>query len=204
MASYARNISSEAPLSPIRSDISGNDKRKIDDETLSSYLAKLKGLFIIDDLPSWNPNLRSKTAIRSTPTRHFIDPSIASASLGISPSDLLNGPHTLGLFFEDLAVRDLRIYADAIGSKVAHYSDADGLEVDAIVHKRNGDWGAMEIKLGSPEQIQKACSSLLSLKRKIDTNKLKSPSFLAVLTAAASASTNEDGIHIFPLTMLKN
>ena len=157
---------------------------------------------MISDLPAWNPNLRSKVAIRTTPTRHFIDPSIGAASLGISPDDLLNDMHTFGLFFEDLVVRDLQIYANAMRASVSHYRDGDGLECDAIIHKRNGDWGALEIKLGSPESVEKACKNLLSLKEKIDVDRFKAPSFLGVITGAGPAETREDGIHVFPITML--
>ena len=202
LMSYARNISSEAPLSIIRQDLSSNRGKKYDDETLNSYLEKLQNLFVISDLPAWNPNLRSKVAIRTTPTRHFIDPSIGAASLGISPDDLLNDMHTFGLFFEDLVVRDLQIYANAMRASVSHYRDGDGLECDAIIHKRNGDWGALEIKLGSPESVEKACKNLLSLKEKIDVDRFKAPSFLGVITGAGPAETREDGIHVFPITML--
>ncbi len=200
--SYARNISSEAPLSTIRKDLSSNRGKECDDETLSAYLEKLKNLFVISDLPAWNPNLRSKVAIRTTPTRHFIDPSLGAAALEISPNDLLNDPHTFGLFFEDLVVRDLQIYANAMKASVSHYRDGDGLECDAVIHKKNGDWGALEIKLGSPESVEQACKNLLSLQRKIDTENFKVPSFLGVITATGPAKTREDGIHVFPITML--
>lgn len=202
LKSYARNISSVAPLSVIRKDLSSRQGKNYDDETLSSYLEKLKSLFVISELPSWSPSLRSKTVIRTTPTRHFIDPSIGTASLGVSPDDLLNDPNTFGLFFEDLVVRDLRVYAGAIGASLSHYRDGDGLECDAIVRKRNGDWGALEIKLGSEDGIESACRSLLSLKKKIDTEKFKAPAFLGVVTATGSAKTRDDGIHVFPITML--
>lgn len=204
LKSYARNVSSEAPFSVIRENISSRQGKKLDDETLSEYLAKFKNLFVISDLPSWNPNLRSKTAIRTTPTRHFIDPSLGTAVLGISPNDLLNDLHTFGLFFEDLVIRDLRVYARAMGADVSHYRDANGLECDAIIHKRNGDWGALEIKLGDPESIEKACAGLLALKNKIDTDRFKGPSFLGVITATGLAMTRKDGIHIFPITALRN
>ena len=202
LMSYARNLSSEAPLTVIRSDLSSNRGKEYDDETLNSYLEKLKNLFVVSDLPAWNPNLRSKVAIRTTPTRHFIDSSLAAASLGVSPDDLLNDMHTFGLFFEDLVVRDLRVYANAMKASVSHYRDADGLECDAIVHKRNGDWGAIEVKLGGEESIEKACENLLSLKNKIDVDSFKAPSFLAVITGTGPAKTREDGIHVFPITML--
>ncbi len=141
-------------------------------------------------------------AIRTTPTRHFIDPSLGAAALEISPNDLLNDPHTFGLFFEDLVVRDLQIYANAMKANVSHYRDGDGLECDAVIHKKNGDWGALEIKLGSLESVEKTCKNLLSLQRKIDTENFKAPFFLGVINATSQAKTREDGIHVFPITML--
>ena len=204
LKSYARNISTEVAFTTLLKDINEHDGIKYDDETLTSYIEKFKNLFVIDDIESWNPNLRSETSIRTKPTRHFVDPSLATVALGISPDDLLNDFNTFGLFFEDLVVRDLKVYSQAINASVAHYRDNDGLECDAIIHKTNGDWGALEIKLGGKELIDKACSKLLALKNKIDYTRFKKPSFLAVITATGSAMTTKDGIHIIPITMLKD
>ncbi len=204
LKSYARNISSEAALTTLIKDINEHDGIKYDDETLISYIEKFKNLFVIDDIEAWNPNLRSEASIRSKPTRHFIDPSLAAVALGISSDDLLNDFNTFGLFFEDLVVRDLKIYSQSIDASISHYRDNSGLECDAIVHKRNGEWGAIEIKLGGKELIDKACANLEKLKNKIDYTRFKKPSFLAVITATGSAMTTKDGIHIIPITMLKN
>ncbi len=204
LKSYARNISSEAALTTLIKDINEHDGIKYDDETLISYIEKFKNLFVIDDIEAWKPNLRSEASIRSKPTRHFIDPSLAAVALGISSDDLLNDFNTFGLFFEDLVVRDLKIYSQSIDASISHYRDNSGLECDAIIHKRNGEWGAIEIKLGGKELIDKACANLEKLKNKIDYTRFKKPSFLAVITATGSAMTTKDGIHIIPITMLKN
>ena len=161
-------------------------------------------MFVIDDIEAWNPNLRSKALIRSKPTRHFIDPSLAAVALGISSDDLLNDFNTFEMFFQDLVVRDLKIYFQSIDASISHYRDNSGLECDAIIHKRSGEWGAIEIKLGGEELIDKACPNLLKLKTKIDYIRFKKPSFLAVITAVGAAMTTKDGIHIIPITMLKN
>lgn len=204
ISSYARNVSSESPISTIREDVSASRGKKYDDETISDYVDKFRKLFVISDLASWNTNIRSKVAIRTTPTRHFIDPSLAAAALGVSPNDLLNDFHSFGLFFEDLVIRDLRVYANVFGARVSHYRDASGLECDAIIHKKNGDWGAIEIKLGGNENIEKGAKNLLKLKNIIDTDKSKSPSFLAIITGTGPAYTRKDGVHVFPITMLRN
>ncbi len=204
LKSYARNISTEAAFTTLLKDINEHDGINYDDETLTSYIERFKNLFVIDDIEAWNPNLRSEASIRTKPTRHFVDPSLAAVVLGISPNDLLNDFNSFGLFFEDLVVRDLKVYSQAIDASVAHYRDNDGLECDAIIHKANGDWGAFEIKLGGQELIKQACSKLLALKKKIDYTRFKEPSFLAVITATGSSMTTEDGIHIIPITMLKD
>ena len=204
LKSYARNISTEVAFTTLLKDINEHDGINYDDETLTSYIERFKNLFVIDDIEAWNPNLRSEASIRTKPTRHFVDPSLAAVALGISPNDLLNDFNSFGLFFEDLVVRDLKVYSQAINASVAHYRDNDGLECDAIIHKANGDWGAFEIKLGGQELIKQACSKLLALKKKIDYTRFKEPSFLAVITATGSSMTTEDGIHIIPITMLKD
>lgn len=202
--SYARNVSSPTPYTTIIEDVKAQNGRKLDDETFSSYIQKIRELFLIKDVGAWNPNLRSKVSIRSTPVRQFIDPSLAAASLSLGPRDLLGDLHSFGLFFESLCIRDLRVYSQANRAEVSRYRDNDGLEVDAIVHKKNGDWGAIEIKLGGKDQIESAAKSLLRLKNKIDYSTYKAPSFLTILTATGNAYTREDGIHVFPITMLKD
>ena len=148
LRSYARNISTEAAVSTIVSDIRQSNERSMDTKTYDDYMEALKDLYIIEDMEAWNPNIRSKTSIRSTPTRHFVDTSIACRSLGVNPLDLMNDLESFGLFFEDFAVRDLRVYADSLGGEVKHYRDNSGLECDAVVHLEDGRWGGIEIKLG--------------------------------------------------------
>ena len=156
-------------------------------------------------MPAWNPNLRSKTAIRSSDTRYFVDPSIAVAALGIGPKDLIGDLETFGLLFETMCVRDLRVYADALGGSVYHYRDKNGLECDAVVHLRNGSYGLIEIKLGGDNLIEEGASSLKSLAEKIDTTKMKNPSFLMVLTAIGDfAYQREDSVYVVPIGSLKD
>ena len=202
--SYARHISTQASLTTIMKDIKENNNTTMDDETFSNYLEKLYSLFIIEDIQSWNPNLRSKATIRTTPTRHFIDSSIATQALGISPNDLLNDLNSFGLFFEDMCIRDLKVYSDAIGGKVYHYRDSDNLEIDAVIHLKNGKWGAFEIKLGGEKLINEGIKSLKKLYNKIDYSKFNTPEFLAVITATGPCYKTKDGIYIIPITMLKD
>ena len=202
--SFARNISTEAPYTSILKDIKESDNTSLDDETLSSYISKLENLFVLEDLPAWNPNLRSKTTVRTTPTRHFVDTSIATSSLGIYPEDLLNNLNTFGLFFEDFVIRDLRIYSQTIKGDIYHYRDKTGLECDAIIHKKNGTWAAFEIKLGGEKLISDGINSLRKIRDKIDYDRFKKPSFLAVITACGPLYKTEDGIFIIPINMLKD
>ncbi len=205
MKSYARNQGSQVSNASLAEDVSGNDESKINEETVATYLNALKKIFVIEDLPAWNPNIRSKTAIRSSVTRYFVDPSIAIASLGIGPNDLLNDLKTFGFLFETLCIRDLRVFADALGGNVYHYRDKDGQECDAVVHLRNGKYGLIEIKLGGSKLIEEGVSSLLSMKRKIDTDKMNEPSFLMVLTGTGDyAYKRNDGVYIVPIGCLKN
>lgn len=202
--SYARNISSEASQSTIISDVRQSNERTMDVKTFTEYLNALKDIFIIEDMPAWNPTIRSKTSIRSTPTRHFVDTSIACRALNIAPADLLNDLESFGLFFEDFAVRDLRIYAQTLGGTVSHYRDNTGLECDAIVHLDDGRWGAIEIKLGGDNLIEEGATTLKRLKSKIEEKSdEKSPSFLMVLTAIGSSYKREDGVFVAPITSLK-
>ena len=202
--SYARHISTEAAVSTIVADLRQNNERTMDIKTYNEYVEALGDLFILEDMPAWNPNIRSKTAIRSTPTRHFVDTSIACRALGVGPDDLLNDLESFGLFFEDMAVRDLRIYAEVNGGEVRHYRDNAGLECDAVVHLENGCWGAVEIKLGGDELIEAGASSLKLLKSKIENKSdEKSPSFLMVLTAVGGAYRRNDGVYVVPINLLK-
>ena len=205
MKSYSRNIATQAALETIREDVISNDIETFDKETLYSYLSSLIKIFVIEDSLAWNPNLRSKTAIRTSDTRYFVDPSIAVASLGLGPSDLVNNLEYMGLIFENLCVRDLRVYADALDGSVYHYRDKTGLECDAVVHLRNGNYGLIEIKLGGDSLIDEGAKSLIKLANKIDTDKMKAPSFLMVLCGVAPfAYKREDGVLVVPISCLKD
>ena len=204
LRSYARNISTEAAVSTIVSDIRQSNERSMDTKTYDDYMEALKDLYIIEDMEAWNPNIRSKTSIRSTPTRHFVDTSIACRSLGVNPPDLMNDLESFGLFFEDFAVRDLRVYADSLGGEVKHYRDNSGLECDAVVHLEDGRWGGIEIKLGGDDLINDGAESLKRLRDKIvQKSDEKAPSFLLVLTAVGGAYKREDGVYVAPINMLK-
>ena len=202
--SYARHISTEAAIATIIADVRQSNERTMDTKTFDDYFEALKDLYILEDMPAWNPNIRSKTSIRSTPTRHFVDTSIACRSLGVMPEDLLADLESFGLFFEDMAVRDLKVYASTIGGEVMHYRDNAGLECDAVIHLENGQWGAVEIKLGGDELIEAGASSLKRLKEKLaEKSDEKAPSFLMVLTAVGGSYQREDGVYVAPINLLK-
>ena len=204
LRSYARNISTEAAVSTIISDIRQSNERTMDSKTYDDYMDALKDLFIIEDLEAWNPNIRSKTSIRSTPTRHFVDTSIACRSLGVGPEDLKRDLNSFGLFFEDFAVRDLSVYASHLGGTVKHYRDNAGLECDAVVHLDDGRWGGIEIKLGGDDLINEGAESLKMLRNKIMAKSdEKAPSFLLVLTAVGGAYRRTDGVYVAPINLLK-
>ena len=204
MKSYARNIGSQASNETIRNDMISNDSFSLDSDTILSYINALKKIFVIEEAPAWNPNLRSKTAIRTSNTRYFIDPSIAVAALGLGPNDLINDLNTFGLIFETLCIRDLRVYAESINGQVYHYRDASDLECDAVIHLRNGSYGLIEIKLGGDKLVNDAAENLLKLQSKIDTSKMKNPSFLMILTAQGNyAYRREDVVYIVPIGCLK-
>ena len=205
MRSYARLQGAMASIPTIIEDMKTNDPEDMSDETVSSYIKALKKIFVIEDMPAWNPNLRSKTSIRTSDTRYFVDPSLAIAALGIGPNDLLNDLNTMGLFFETLCVRDLRVYAEANDGDVFHYRDKSGLECDAVVHLRNGSYGLIEIKLGGDTLIGEGAANLNSLAEKIDTTKMKKPSFKMVLTAVGQyAYIRTDGVMVVPIGCLKD
>lgn len=204
MRAYARAVSTETSMGAIADDINANEGLRIDQRTTTSYLNALEKLYVIEEMKAWNPNLRSKTAIRSSNTRHFVDPSLACAALGIGPNDLMNDMNTFGLLFESMCVRDLRVFADKFDGEVLHYRDKDGLEVDAIVHLHNGSWGAIEVRLKSEDLIDEGARHLLSLAGKVDRAKMKAPSFLMVLTASDYAYRRDDGVYVVPLGCLKD
>ena len=204
MRSYARFQGSQTSISKIKDDVKANDAMTVNDDTIGAYIKALEKIFVIEDMPAWNPNLRSKTAIRTSDTRYFVDPSIAVAALGLGPKDLMNDLNTFGLLFETMCVRDLRVYADALGGTVYHYRDKNGLECDAVVHLRNGSYGLIEIKLGGDSLIEEAAATLKELANKIDTTKMMPPSFMMVLTAIGSyAYQREDNVWVVPVGSLK-
>ena len=205
MRSYARHQGTQASNSVIKDDMRVNDHSTLNEDTVYSYISALKKIFVIEDMPSWNPNLRSKTAIRTSDTRYFVDPSIATAALGLGPNDLLNDLNTFGLFFETMCIRDLRIFADALNGQVYHYRDASGLECDAVIHLRNGAYGLIEIKLGGAARIEEGATNLNKLADKIDTEKMKKPAFKMVLTGTGDfAYKRKDDVLVVPIGSLKN
>ena len=205
MRSYARNQGCQVPNTVIAQDVAANDEAPLSEETVASYVNALRKIFVVEDMPAWNPNLRSKTAIRSSDTRYYIDPSIAAAALGIGPSDLLNDLNTFGFLFETMCIRDLRVFADSLDGGVYHYRDKDGQECDAVIHLRNGKYGLVEIKLGGDRLIEEGAKSLKSMEAKIDTDKMSAPSFLMVLTGTGDfAYRRRDGVYVIPIGCLKN
>ena len=205
LRSYARHQGAQSSYSTIKADLSANESDSLDQDTIASYISALKKIFVIEDMPAWNPNLRSKTAVRTSDTRYFVDPSIGVAALGLGPEDLINDLNTFGLLFETMCIRDLRIYADALGGQVYHYRDKNGLECDAVIHLRNGSYGLIEIKLGGDTLIERGAGTLLKLSGKIDTGKMKTPSFLMVLTGVGQyAYRRNDGVYVIPVCCLKD
>jgi predicted AAA+ superfamily ATPase len=204
LRSLGRLQGTVAPISTICQDMIANDESTLSEKTIASYINALEKIFVIEDMPAWSTNLRSKTAIRTSNTRYFVDPSIAVAALGITPSKLMNDLNTLGLLFETMAVRDLRVYADAINAKVYHYRDKDELECDAIIERRDGSYGLVEIKIGGDYAIREAQNTLNTLSKKIDTDKVGKPQFRMILTAVGDyAMQLEDGCIVVPIGCLK-
>ena len=205
MRSYSRHQGGQVPVSTIVADLKENYNTEVSEATVASYINALKKIFVVEDMPAWCPNLRSKTAIRTSDTRYFVDSSIAAASLGIGPKDLLADFNTYGLLFETLAVRDLRVYAEALDGHVSHYRDRNGLECDAVVHLRNGKYGLVEVKIGGDTLIEEGVKNLKSLSKKIDTDRMNEPSFMMVLTAIGDyAFRRSDGVWIVPIAALKH
>ena len=205
MRSYARNQGSQATIRTIVADMTTNDENEITVKTAGNYLDSLRKIFVIEDSEAWNPNLRSRTAIRTANTRYFIDPSIGTAVLGIDPKDLIADLNTMGLFFETLCVRDLRVFSDALDGQIYHFRDKNGLECDAVIHLRNGKYGLIEVKLGGDRLIEEGAKNLLTLAGKINTEKMNEPSFLMVLIATGSfAYLRKDGVYVVPIGCLKD
>ncbi len=204
MRSYARHQGGQVPVNTIVSDLKENYNTEVSEATVASYINALKKIFVVEDMPAWSPNLRSKTAIRTSDTRYFVDSSIAAASLGIGPKDLLADFNTYGLLFETLAIRDLRVYAETLDGHVSHYRDRNGLECDAVVHLRNGKYGLVEVKIGGDTLIEEGVKNLKKLSQKIDTDRMNEPSFMMVLTAIGDyAFRRSDGVWIVPIAALK-
>lgn len=204
MRAYARNQGAQISIDTLLNDLLESESFETSNKTATKYINMLKKIFVIEDMEAWNPNLRSKTAIRTSDTRYFVDPSIATAALGIGPDDLLNDLKTMGLLFETMAIRDLRVYADLLDANIYHYRDKNGLECDAVIHCRNGSYGLVEIKLGGDKLIDEGAASLKKLSSKIDTDKMKKPSFLMVLTANSNvAYKRNDGVIVVPVGALK-
>ena len=204
MRSLARNISTPATIRTIRDDIAmGDADEAISEKTISQYLTALDRIFVTENLPAWNPALRSKTAVRTSPKRQFVDPSIATAAMRMTPARLLDDFNYFGFLFESLCDRDLRIYAEAIDGQVFHYRDRSGLEADAVICLNDGRWAAVEVKLGSKE-IEEAAQHLLKLKAQVNTEKMKEPSFLMILTGSEIAYRRADGVFIVPIGCLKD
>jgi predicted AAA+ superfamily ATPase len=202
MRSLARNVSSAATLATVRKDVSGGED-DISEKTIASYLNALRRIFVVEDIPAWTPAMRSKTTLRTSPKRHFVDPSVAAAVLRVAPDGLLEDFNTFGLLFESLCIRDLRVYAQAIDGEVFYYRDKSGLEADAVVQLKDGRWGAIEVKMGAKE-IETAAENLKALKDKIDAERMREPSFLMVLTASEFAYRRADGVYIVPIGCLRD
>jgi len=201
LRSLARNITTMASFQTVLNDIEATEMT-VSDKTVSNYYNALRRIFVVEPLPAWSPSLRSKTAIRTSPKHHFVDPSIATAVMRINPDALLQDFEYFGFLFEALCTRDIRIYAQHNDGEVFHFRDKVGLEADIIVQLRDGRWGAIEVKLGS-KQIEEAAENLLKIRNKIDTNKMKEPSFLMVLTGGQFAYRRKDGVLIVPIGCLK-
>lgn len=203
LRSYARHTATEASIATMIEDVKASSG-SISDTSMENYLIALRRLFVIEELKAWNPNLRSKTAVRSTPTRHFVDPSIGVSALGIGPQNLLDDLRTFGLFFESLVIRDLRVYSEAINGSIYHYRDQKGREVDAVIQLRNGEWAPIEVKLADHDSIEEGAKKLRELVDDIDVEKMKKPAFMMIITTTGIAYQREDGIYVVPLSCLRD
>ena len=203
MRSYARNVSIAAADTTLLEYCAGSDET-FDKDVFAKYLNALRNLYVIEELPAWNPNLRSRTAIRTKETRHFTDPSIAAAALGITPEGIFKDITTFGLLFESLVVHDLRIYADVIGAHVYKYRDSKKREADAVIQFADGSWALIEVKLGGEDDIRKAAENLIKIADDIDYEKMGKPAFLMVVTKNKVAYQMENGVYVVPLCCLKD
>lgn len=205
LRSYARHQGTAASLTKMNNDLTQLEEATTSNTTISSYLQALRDIFVVEDMPAWSPNLRSKTAIQSSDVRYFTDPSIAVAALGLGPKDLISDLNTFGLLFETMVVRDLRVYAEALDGELFHYRDKSGLECDAVLHRRNGTYGLIEIKIGGDTLIEQGATTLKKLAEKIDTDKMPPPSFLMVITATRDyCYQRPDGVLVAPIGALKD
>ena len=202
LRSYSRNISTTATMSVIRDDVFGSGSR-ITEKTMASYVSALRRLFVIDDVPAWNPAMRSKTAMRASPKRHLVDPSVATSMFHSSSQGLIKDLRTMGFLFESLCIRDLKIYSQAADGEIYHYRDRTDLEADAVIHLRDGRWAAVEVKLGQSE-TDEAAKNLLRVREKVDKEKMGAPSFLMVLTSSGYAYERKDGVFVVPIGCLKD
>lgn len=203
MRSYARNQGTQIAYTEIAKDISANEL-SFTDETVAAYIKALKRIFVVEDMPAWNPNLRSKASIRATDTRYFSDSAIAAAALGIGPKDLIADLKTFGFLFETMCVRDLRVYSESLNGSVYHYRERSGLECDAVIHLKNGNYGLVEIKLGGDRLVNEGAANLLQLESKIDTEKMPAPSFKMVLVGTDRyAYLRPDGVMVVPVECLR-
>ncbi|MCQ2078631.1 MAG: DUF4143 domain-containing protein [archaeon] len=202
LKSYSRNVSSQCSISTLRNDLRNHGDSDMDDDTIYAYLEDLESLYVIEELPAWNVNIRSKAAVHSADTRHFIDPSIGCAALDVWPEDLINDLNTMGCFFESLVVRDLRVYAEALGGTLYHYRDSDGLEADAVIKLENGKWAAIEVKLCDQARIDEGAAHLIALRDKVESKYIGEPEFLMVVTATTMAYRRADGVYVVPLGCL--
>ena len=203
LRSLSRGSASSISGENIKRDMEGDSGVDLGINTVHRYMRALQNICLTDDLPAWTPQLRSKTAIRTSDTRHLTDPAIAAYFLDAGPEDLVHDPETFGLLFETMAVRDLRVYAQTLDGHVCHYRDKNGLEIDAVIHLPMGRWGAVEVKLND-SWADKGAENLLKLRDKVDSNTMGDPAFMAVVTADGAAYTRDDGIHVIPLSCLRN
>lgn len=205
LRSLARHQGQSVSFSKISSDLKDNEGDGMNPETVARYIRALEHIFVTDDIEAWNPNLQSSTAIRTVDTRYFTDPSIATASLGLGPKDLINNLSTFGFIFETLCIRDLKIYSSVLNGNVYHYRDKNGLECDAVIHLRNGEYGLIEIKLGGDKLIEDGAETLTKLHSLLDFSKMKRPAFMMVLVGVGKyAYRRKDGIYVVPIDCLKD
>jgi len=201
LAAYARNISSSASLKKLAADTTTATEAPITPETAATYAGALARIMVVEEQLAWAPHLRSRAVVRQAAVRHFVDPALAVAALNASPERLLSDPNTLGLLFESMVVRDLRVYAQALDGEVLHYRDSNDREADAIIQLRDGRWAAVEVKLGS-SRVDEAAASLHAMIDSIDVTKCGQPAALIVINAGQYAYTREDGILVAPLSCL--